>query len=301
MQAATAIQKAPQGAQTIEQMLVARREFLAKVLPKHITPERLIKVALFARARNPKLLKCTAESLLKCVLECAELGLEPSGGVGGAHLVPFENRKTSRTECQLITDYRGLIDLARRSGQILSIEAHVIHENDKFNLKFGLQPELDHVPCLKGDPGPVLAVYAVAKLRDGAVQVEVMTRSDVEKIRARSKASSNGPWVTDYEMMAKKSVLRQLCKYLPRSTELQKALDLEDSVEGEVVPMIEMALPVDLQTQATPPISKTEQVKQAMKAKTVVVDVAPGESEEEAEARMPQEPPSSESDMQVPF
>jgi recombination protein RecT len=131
----------------------------------------------------------------------------------------------------LIIGYRGLIDLARRSGQISRIEAHPAYEKDRFKIQFGLNPILEHEPDLSGDPGPMILVYAVAELRDGTKQVEVMTKKQVDGIRARSKAGKSGPWVTDYDEMAKKTVVRRLCKYLPLSVELVTAFERDDELE----------------------------------------------------------------------
>ena len=282
----TAAAKAPT---TLEQMLEARSDLLRKVLPKHMTAERLVKVALLARSRNPLLLQCTPESLLKAILQCAEMGLEPSGSVGGAHLVPFRNKKTGHYEATLIPDYRGLIDLARRSGQIRSVEAHIIYERDKYRVRYGTEPVLEHEPTLTGEAGAMVAAYAVAKLADGATQVEVMTRGAVDLVRARSRASDSGPWVTDYEAMAKKTVLRQLCKYLPRSRELAEALDLDDATEAGETAIIDLALPAD--TRPPPKATATQKVKAALVQKTSagIVDVPPGMSEEEAESIIAQE------------
>ena len=291
----TSIQQRPQsmptrtpGAQSIEQALEARADLLRKVLPKHLTPERLIKVALLARSRSPQLLQCTTESLVRAVLQCAEMGLEPSGSIGGAHLVPFKNNKTGQWEATCIPDYRGLIDIARRSGQIRSIEAHPIYANEKYRVRFGSEPVLEHEPLLVGPPGDLIAVYAVAKLADGATQVEVMTKDSVDRIRSRSRAGNSGPWVTDYEAMAKKTVLRQLCKYLPRSRELQEALDVDESIEAGQEPIVNLALPAD----ATPPPAptKSESVKARMRTRARMVDVQPGETEEQAIARTEAQP-----------
>lgn len=227
-----AIQKAQtQAPATFKDYLELRKANLRDVLPKHLTPERVCKVALVAYNKTPKLRECTMESLFLSIMQASELGLEPGGALGHAYMVPF------KSDCTLIVGYRGLIELARRSGEIESIEAHVVHERDTFTLRFGLNAALDHEPCLSGDPGEMRFVYAVAKLKGGCVQFEVMTRDQVDKIRARSRSGNNGPWVTDYEEMARKTVVRRLIKYLPLSAEraepLAKALELED--EGPTI------------------------------------------------------------------
>ncbi len=213
----------------IRNLLEAAKPKLAEVTPKHLTPDRLMRVAIATMSRTPKLLECTPASLLNSVMQAAQLGLEPGSALGECYLVPY------KTTCQLIVGYRGLISLARRSGQIASIEAHVVHQKDKFNCRYGIDAKLDHEPDWSADPGPMVAVYAVAKLTDGSVQTEVMTKAQVDAIRKRSKSANDGPWVTDYNEMARKTVVRRIAKYLPLSVEMAEALALEDGDEVQVV------------------------------------------------------------------
>ena len=213
----------------IRNLLEAAKPKLAEVTPKHLTPDRLMRVAIATMSRTPKLLECSPASLLNSVMQAAQLGLEPGSALGECYLVPY------KTTCQLIVGYRGLISLARRSGQIASIEAHVVHAKDKFNCRYGIDAKLDHEPDWSDDPGPMVAVYAVAKLVDGSVQTEVMTKAQVDAIRKRSMSANNGPWVTDYNEMARKTVVRRICKYLPLSIEMAEALALEDGDEVNVV------------------------------------------------------------------
>lgn len=217
----------------LRDLLDKAKPSMAAVLPKHMTPERLVKLALVACVRQPKLLECDVQTVLQSVMTAAQLGLDCSGVLGSAYLVPFKNNKKNRMECQLITGYRGLIDLARRSGEIETIEAHVIYREDFSEVEYGLNPKLVHKPCLTGDPGPLTMVYAVAKLKGGGTQVEVMTRAQVDGIKRRSKSSENGPWVTDYDEMARKTVVRRISKYLPLSVEVQTQLAREDAFEEE--------------------------------------------------------------------
>ena len=253
-------------------------------------PDRIIKVALLARSRNEKLLQCTAESLLKSVMLCAEMGLEPSGSVGGVWLVPYWNGKAACWEAQAIPDYRGLIDVARRSGVVATIEPHIVYANERFEAVFGLEPKLEHRPLMSGPRGEMLGVYAVARLKEGAVQSELMTKEEVDKIRARSKAKDSGPWVTDYEAMAKKTVIKQLCKYLPRSRELTAALQAD---EDDAMPIdtdlaneiVDLNPRPQLQTQA-------ERIKDRIKKKQdVAAEVEPSESEAPEESLGGREPP----------
>ena len=248
---------------TLRDMLEKAKPSLATVLPHHLTPERMVKLALVAASKNPTLLQCDTKSVVQSVMASAQLGLDCSGTLGSAYLVPYRNKGGGYT-CQLIPGYRGLIDLARRSGQIASIEAHVVHERDEFEVAFGLSPVLTHRPTLKGDPGPVLLAYAVAQLRDGSKQVEVMTRGQLDGIRSRSKASS-GPWQTDEEEMQRKTVVRRLCKYLPLSVELQQALVTEEAAESGN-PVIDVIAEIEEPGDPEPPTeSKTEKLARELK------------------------------------
>lgn len=226
---------------TIGAMLESRKQMIAQVLPRHIKADRLIKVALMAMNRQPELLNCTPSSLFQALMMSGQLGLEPDGILGSAYLVPFG------TQCTLIPGYRGLIDLARRSGLIKSIEAHLVRLGDKFECAFGLDPHLVHTPVFPGDENylkneHIIGAYAVAKLTDGGEQFEVMSRAEIDAIRHRSKASKSGPWVSDFGEMAKKTVIRRIMKYLPLSVEMVSALELDnraDTGEG-IIDMIDL-------------------------------------------------------------
>lgn len=205
---------------------------MALALPKHMTADRLARIALTEVRKVPALGRCDQASFLGAIMQCASLGLEPGGALGHAYLLPFENRKKGVTEVQFIVGYRGMIDLARRSGQIVSIEARTVHQADKFRVALGLDPRLEHEPAWEADDrGPLRFVYAVAKLHGGGVQFEVMSRAEIEKVRAQSKAGQYGPWVSHFEEMAKKTVIRRLFKYLPVSIEIARAVGLDEQAE----------------------------------------------------------------------
>jgi recombination protein RecT len=199
---------------------------IADRLPRHLSADRIIKVAVTAINKNPDLLKCTRDSILMAVMQSAELGLEPGGALGEAYLIPYG------TTCQFIPGYRGLISLARRSGQIVSIEAHVVREKDEFEYELGLEQRLKHRPYIDGEPGKLRIVYAVAKLKDGGTQLEVMTRAQVDAIRNASKGKNSIPWKDHYEEMARKTVVRRIFKYLPVSVELAAALEIQAKAEA---------------------------------------------------------------------
>ena len=235
-QLATATAKTPTKQDQIRTLLERAAPSMAAVLPKHLTIERLTKIALSACARNAGLLACSQLSLVKAVMQGAELGLEAGGLLGEAYLMPFKG------EVVLIPGYRGLCKLARQSGMITSIEAHVVHERDTFTLCLGLDTKLEHVPLMTGaDPGNMIAVYCVVRFKEGGHQFDVMTKSDVERIRERSPSKADGPWVTDFDEMAKKTVVRRCCKYLPLSPELARAMEHEAAVdEGIRSPVLDV-------------------------------------------------------------
>jgi recombination protein RecT len=197
---------------------------MQQVLPKHMDAERMSRIALNVIRTNPLLLQCNTASLMGGVMEAAKLGLEP-GLLGQAYILPYKNYKASKAEgrdvyeAQFIIGYRGMIDLVRRSGQVSTISAQAVHQNDVFEFEYGLEDKLVHKPALQ-DKGAVIAYYALAKMKDGGYNFIVMSREDVEKHRDKySKAKQYGPWVDEFDAMAKKTVLRQLIKYLPISIE----------------------------------------------------------------------------------
>jgi recombination protein RecT len=208
------------------------REQVAAALPAHLTPERFARVCLTALTRTPKLMECTRESLLRCLMDCSALGIEPDGR--RAHLIPYG------TQCTLIIDYKGLVELIRRSGEVAAIRAETVCENDEFTWENGV---VTHRVDWRNPRGDVQAVYAEAKLTSGEVQTAVLTKDEVEGIRKRSRAGNAGPWVTDWSEMAKKTAIRRLSKLLPLSVEIAEAMDKDDDriAERNVTPVPRIA------------------------------------------------------------
>lgn len=196
------------------------RQQIALLLPKHMTAERFTRIALTALTRTPKLQQCTWESVLKCMMTCSELGLEPDGR--RFHLIPFENRKRGVMECQGIIDYKGLVELVRNNGEVSSIHADVVCDKDEFSYVNG---EVTHGVNFRTERGPMFAAYVTIVFKDGSRHTEVMTRAEVDAIRKRSRAANDGPWMTDYNEMAKKTVFRRATKWITLSPEVQDAID----------------------------------------------------------------------------
>lgn len=231
----------------IAHLLTVKRSEIAKMLPKHLNAERLMKVAQIAATTTPALAKCDVASLVGAIGQCAQMGLEPNTVLGHAYLVPFNTKRKDAegnerwvNSVQVIVGYKGLIDLARRSGQIVSIAAHEVCANDKFELVYGLDEKLNHTPAME-ERGAIIGFYAVAKLKDGGHAFEFMSRFQVEAIRDASqgwqqaikfKKTDIHPWKVHFNEMGRKTVIRRLAKYLPLSIEFQTAAALDGMAEG---------------------------------------------------------------------
>lgn len=227
-------------ANSLWEYINSRKEAISKALPKHMTPERMGMIAFTEIRRNPKLLQCTPQSLFGSIMQASQLGVEP-GPLGQCYLVPFWNKKTSTYDVQFILGYKGMIDLARRSGNIKAIYAHAVRQKDQFEYSYGLNPTLIHKPSLK-NRGDVTGFYGVVHFKDGGYQFEYMSIDEVEQRKDRSKASDSGPWVTDYEEMGKKTILRHMWKYLPVSVEVMRQSALDETVTSIEQPDIPLSV-----------------------------------------------------------
>ena len=218
---------------------------ITAALPRHMDGEKFAKIALTAINKNPKLLECTRESLMLAMLQSAALGLEPNGR--DAHLIPYGN------QCQFQLDYKGIVQLVRRSGEIADIHCDVVRRGDVFTYKFG--KVVDHVPWFLRDDakkpataGEIYAIYSRVELKDGGITCDVMSVEEVNQIRdgrsqgyrAAKKYNKSHPW--DYEAeggsyceMAKKTVFKRHSKWLPISSELAEALTKEDEADDPLV------------------------------------------------------------------
>jgi recombination protein RecT len=218
----------------LKHMLESKRDNLKRVLPAHLAPDKMIRIALVAASRTPLLLACSKESIYTAMMDAAGLGLEPFTGLNLSYIIPYKNGKTGQYEAKFIISYKGMLDLARRSGEILSIDTDVVYDRDKWEVEKGLNPKLVHIPCYDGkDRGTPILVYAIAKFRDGGHQFEIMTIPQIEYIRTKSKSPQFGPWVDFWEEMARKTCLKKLLKLCPMSTELARAVAKDNSAERD--------------------------------------------------------------------
>lgn len=234
-------------AQTIGAYMEKMKSQIAEALPKHMSIDRLSRIALTTIRTNPKLLECTVPSLMGAVMQSAMLGLEP-GLLGQCYFVPFKNNKKNITEVQFIIGYKGMIDLARRSGHIQSIVAHVVYENDFLELTYGLEESLKHIPWYvradekQSKSGAIKGAYMVAKFKDGGYQVHFMPYEDILKHRDRSNGYQNAvkygrkdnPWFTDEPEMCMKTVIRSGWKWLPISVEEASAINRDERVVSDI-------------------------------------------------------------------
>lgn len=214
---------------SIKQLLIAQEGQIAKALPSVMTPERFTRIAMTALSTNPKLQACTGESFLGALMQAAQLGLEPNTPLGQAYLIPYGN------QCQFQLGYKGLIELAHRSGEFKSIYAQTVYENDEFSFELGLDANLIHKPVLGSSRGKPIAYYAVYKLVNGGYGFEVMSYDDVmDHAKQFSKSVNNGPWKTNFDEMAKKTVLKKVLKYAPIKTEFARGIAQDETVKSAI-------------------------------------------------------------------
>lgn len=207
---------------------------IAKALPSVLTPERFTRMVLTAISSNPKLGSCTPRSFLGAMMASAQLGLEVNTPLGQAYILPYQNKGVLEAQFQL--GYKGLIDLAYRSGEVEVVQAHIVYENDKFECEYGLEPKLTHIPA-DTDRGAAIKVYAMFKTKSGGYGFEVMSMDDVRKHAQKySKAysSSFSPWTTNFEEMAKKTVLKKCLKYAPLKSDFVRGVVQDGAIKNEI-------------------------------------------------------------------
>ena len=216
---------------TIGELIQANAKALAAILPKSLTLERFARIALTSIERNPKLAQCTPQSLLSCILQAAAVGLEVDNPLGHAYLVPFWDKNKSAFVCTLILGYKGLVTLMHRAGKVTSVEVRAVREGDVFEYEYGLNRKLVHRPQAPLE-APVTHTYAIVRLTSGDYQFEVWDKARIDRTRARSRAATSGPWVTDWEEMAMKCPLRHLSKTVPMSAEEARVVAADELVDA---------------------------------------------------------------------
>lgn len=219
---------------TIQSYIKAMEGEIKKALPSVLTPERFTRMVLSALSTTPKLGACTPNSFLGAMMNAAQLGLEPNTPLGQAYLIPYKNKGVDEVQFQI--GYKGLIDLAYRSGEIEVVQAHIVYANDEFTCEYGLEPKLVHKPAVS-DRGDPVRVYAMFKTKSGGYGFEVMSMDDVRNHAARysqSYNSSYSPWKTNFEEMAKKTVLKKVLKYAPLKSDFVRAVTSDESIKSKL-------------------------------------------------------------------
>lgn len=219
---------------TIPEMVKVLMPEIKRALPSVMTPERFTRIALSALNNNVKLQQCTPLSFIAALMNAAQLGLEPNTPLGQAYLIPYKNKGIM--ECQFQIGYKGLIDLAYRTGQVQIIQAQVVREFDHFEYQYGLEPRLVHKPGVD-DRGEIVFIYGLFKLNNGGYGFEVCSKADMDAFAqkySKSIGSSNSVWEMNYEEMAKKTVIKRALKYAPISSDFQKALSLDETIKTEL-------------------------------------------------------------------
>lgn len=202
----------------------------AAALPPQIPVEKFVRTTLTAVQMNPELLGADRRSLLGAAMKAAQDGLL----LDGREAAPVIFRTKEGPKVQYMPMVGGILKKIRNSGELASIGAHVVYDKDLFKYTLGDDEKIEHTPSLDSDRGKPIAVYAIAKTKDGAIYREVMSVADVEKVRAASRASSSGPWVQWWDEMARKTVIRRIAKRLPSSADLDQVLANDNEASGFV-------------------------------------------------------------------
>lgn len=255
---------------------------LAEALGKGCDVDQEISSVLATVANSAQLQLCSAKSIAMAAYTAATLKL-PVNALGLAYLVPYKNNAT------LQIGYRGWIKLVSETGLVKSIDAYIVYEKDYFVWECGSAPRVSHKPCLLENPGKMIAVYAVAQLRNEAFKAVVMTRTQVDAIRAKSPSSDSGPWKGHYEEMAKKTVIKRLCKTLPLGinamNNIAKADDIDTrSEEGRTYDVIDIE-PPDIPASA--PVQQSAPIAEQLDA--ITVEAEPIEEDVQPSAMSEQE------------
>lgn len=211
-----------------------------------LAPERFTRIVLTTLSSNRQLQQCKPETFLGAMMQAAQLGVEPNTPLGQAYLIPYRNH--GQLECQFQLGYKGYLSLFYRSGG-KDLQAHEVYENDTFEFEFGLEPKLRHVPAMR-DRGQVIAYYAVWRTQDGGYGFDVMSVEDVrEHMRKFSKAAEKGfsPWSTNFDEMAKKTVIKKALKYAPLSTEFVRAMSADETIKTNIMPDMAADAPNEMQ------------------------------------------------------
>ncbi len=241
----------------LSQLLERYKANIAVALPKHLTPDRMIRVALSAVSQSPKLLQCNPYTICGAIVQASILGLEPNSALGDCYLVPFWNSKGNQgkggLEAQLVIGYQGKIKLVANTGLLKIVKANVVRQNDVFEFDDGLSPHILHRYHHIPDRGPVIGFWAGAELSNGARSISFMTVREAQEHRDKFALAKDkdkkifGPWIDHFEAMALKTCIHKACKYLPKSVQAQTAWNLDEQHEAGIPQKFSFDIPLELQ------------------------------------------------------
>lgn len=230
---------------TVFDVIQSMEKEFKRALPEQVGVQRFVRVAITIVRTNPKLMACDGMSIVAALMQSAQLGLEPNTPLGQAYIIPYKNKRVinGRTEwvdeAQFQLGYKGLITLALRTGEYKAIYAHEVHQNDEFEYSYGLDKTLKHVPA-DTPIGEPIKYYAVYHLKNGGYDFVVWSKDRIDfhaqKYSKAVQKDQNSPWKTDYDGMAKKTVLKEVLKYAPKSIEFAQQLAADETVKREVAP-----------------------------------------------------------------
>jgi len=266
---AVARQQAPTGLATVQNLLEKFKGQIQVALPKHMTPERMIRVALTAMSQNPLLQKCDPLTVCASVVQASILGLEPNSALGEAYLIPFWNHKGNGGrggyDCQLQIGYKGHTKLARNSGEIAMIDAQPVFEADEFDCEKGDSPYLKHKWAKTGSRGKIIGYWAGFKTKDGTFSFEYWPLEQIYEHRDKYSQGAykrergkvvldekgqkvlQGPWKDSPDWMCRKTVLIQALKLAPKSVHLATAIALDEAHDAGIRQQFSIDVPLELQ------------------------------------------------------
>lgn len=227
------------GFDAFRDFLDRHKQDFSMVIPSHLKPERVLRLAVSAARRTPELLSCDLATVVGGLLEATSLGLEVNTPLNHARLIPFRNNKTQKKEAQLVIEYRGYVELFYRHPKVLSVFANVVYTRDIFTLRYGTNEILEHTPLEESDRGEIKGFYAYIKMTDDAYRFIYLSKSEVDAIRdkysaayasAKKAGSNDTPWITDYEAMGMKTAIRRLERFVPKSPEIGRGVDADFKV-----------------------------------------------------------------------
>lgn len=254
-----AVEQKKQVLDPVRNMIEKQTTAIIKSLPKDINIEKFQRDVLTALSTTPKLSQCDPMSVLTAFVASAQLGLTPNNAqLGEAWVIPYGNK------AQFQLGYQGALTIAYRHPKISICFAKEVHENDEFDIDLGTG-YIYHKPNLRGKSGNTIGYYAVLKLSDGTQHVEYMSKEDMELFRQKYVKASDA-WKNSYDGMAKKTVIKKVLKYAPRSIELQRALAQDGAIRTasdvkEITPnlMDEPMQPYDVEGEVVEEPVKAEQ------------------------------------------